>query len=239
MVCWHERTAWRNRCREKHDGDLYFWYGRCRSGKRWFWAAQQHRVHGDGVSDHGWAATDDQALADARAAVIRMTGDNTAFATLHHGLATSALKSINAEKRKERPPSEATDAKPIEYLYGETWDEEMVHSVVAFQVTKKTAKRIYYIRRERIPGDVEIGFVDRQKLEAKGDVYRAGRWWDTDARLYLEPPEREQRQAAPDLAQLKAEMTAAHPDRGGTNEAFIAAHQRYKRALAAQSVATP
>jgi hypothetical protein len=29
------------------------------------------------------------------------------------------------------------------------------------------------------------------------------------------------------LRQLKAEMAAAHPDRGGTSEAFIKARQRY------------
>jgi hypothetical protein len=29
------------------------------------------------------------------------------------------------------------------------------------------------------------------------------------------------------LRQLKAEMAAAHPDHGGTSEAFIAARQRY------------
>ncbi|MCW2904586.1 MAG: hypothetical protein JWO67_6851 [Streptosporangiaceae bacterium] len=232
MICWH---APYDRCSAKHHGEQHFYYGRCRSGQRWFWAVREF----DGEHAHGWASTDDEALDEARAAVVRLAAGRPATAFVQHAHATDALKAINAEKRKTRPASGTSEATAVEYLYGETWDEEMVHSVVAFQVTKKTAKRIYYIRRERIPGDVEIGFVDRQKLEAKGDVYRAGRWWDTDARLYLEPPEREQRQGALDLAQLKAEMTAAHPDRGGTNEAFIAAHQRYKRALAAQSVATP
>jgi hypothetical protein len=34
--------------------------------------------------------------------------------------------------------------------------------------------------------------------------------------------------AKPRLAKLKQEMIAAHPDRGGTSEKFIAAHIRYK-----------
>ena len=38
------------------------------------------------------------------------------------------------------------------------------------------------------------------------------------------------------LRELKAEMAAAHPDRGGTSEAFIKARQRYLRA---KRTATP
>lgn len=33
-----------------------------------------------------------------------------------------------------------------------------------------------------------------------------------------------------ELSRLKAEMADAHPDRGGTTDAFIAAHERYVRA---------
>jgi hypothetical protein len=38
------------------------------------------------------------------------------------------------------------------------------------------------------------------------------------------------------LRQLKAEMAATHPDRGGTGETFIKARQHY---LAAKRIATP
>jgi hypothetical protein len=34
-------------------------------------------------------------------------------------------------------------------------------------------------------------------------------------------------QPLPDIAALKAEMAAAHPDRGGTDAAFIEARKRY------------
>jgi hypothetical protein len=38
------------------------------------------------------------------------------------------------------------------------------------------------------------------------------------------------------LRRLKLEMANAHPDRGGTSEAFIAAHKRYLRAKAAREI---
>jgi hypothetical protein len=41
-----------------------------------------------------------------------------------------------------------------------------------------------------------------------------------------------------DLAQLKAEMAASHPDRGGTSAAFIAARQRYVAARRQQRSAS-
>jgi|GEM_PF-4383793 hypothetical protein len=41
------------------------------------------------------------------------------------------------------------------------------------------------------------------------------------------------------LRQLKAEMAAAHPDRGGTSEAFIKARQRYLGAKRLAGVRRP
>ena len=43
--------------------------------------------------------------------------------------------------------------------------------------------------------------------------------------------ERKRKAAEPELKQLRREMADAHPDRGGTNEQFMAARKRYERAL--------
>jgi len=37
--------------------------------------------------------------------------------------------------------------------------------------------------------------------------------------------------AEPELKKLRREMAARHPDCGGTNEEFMAARERYERAL--------
>ena len=42
---------------------------------------------------------------------------------------------------------------------------------------------------------------------------------------------RQEREPEPELKQLRREMADAHPDRGGTNEEFMAARERYERAL--------
>jgi hypothetical protein len=206
--------------------ELIMW-GRCRSGRRWFWAASLYQ----GEALHGWADSESQAVADAHAAVTRLAEGKSVHVSMLHGHASYRLKELNAARRRERPASGDESAAPVEYLYGVDYGEhtDFKSVVVSFPITKKTAKRIYYVRSHRVPGDVEIGYIDRQELESKGEVWRrSGGWWEDDLCLYAEPPDVElSRPSEPDLAELKAAMAAAHPDRGGTSEAFIAARRRY------------
>ncbi|RYJ29379.1 hypothetical protein CU044_2120 [Streptomyces sp. L-9-10] len=124
----------------------------------------------------------------------------------------------------------STQPAPVEYLYGidSTVDDDSTHyqppRVVKFRIIKKTPKRVYY----EINGWTR--FVDRQRLEADGKVLRlSGGWWEPDLTVYLSEPVIHRPQA-PSLSELKAAMTAAHPDRGGTDDAFTAAFERYERA---------
>lgn len=128
------------------------------------------------------------------------------------------------------------DLLAVEYLYAiqaehHKGDDNRFYvpkTVITFRVTKKTPKRIYYIRSER-RGD--LGYIDRRQIEADGEIWRkSAGWWEPDARLYLTPPVLEVYAPAPDLAQLKAVMRAAHPDMGGSEAAFLEAHERYELA---------
>lgn len=222
------------------DVKLILW-GRCRSGRRWFWTACDTAVHPYGVGEHGWADTEDAAAAAAMEVVTRLCGGRPARITPWHNTAREALKRINAEKRRARPSNGGTDPSSVEHLYGimRGWSEEDIPArVVAFRVTKKTAKRVYYIRRPGWPGeDPVIGSVDRQALEADGHVDNRGvHWAESDSTLYAAPPELTHKPPpAPDvraeLSRLKAEMADSHPDRGGTSAGFSAARRRYKQAL--------
>ncbi|MFD6874509.1 MULTISPECIES: WhiB family transcriptional regulator [unclassified Streptomyces] len=61
--------------------------------------------------------------------------------------------------------------------------------VVAFRVVRKTPLRIFYVRRDD-PDAPQIGSVDRRRIEADGDILRAGsRTWEPDHRLYLARPD--------------------------------------------------
>jgi hypothetical protein len=124
----------------------------------------------------------------------------------------------------------------VEFLYGvrsghyDGNDDWQPPSIVAFRVVRKTARRVYYDANAFNGRDPRVRYVDRQALEAGGEVTRkSGQWFEPDLTVYVEPP-----QTWPpverDLAVLKAEMAAAHPDRGGTDAEFIAARQRYERA---------
>lgn len=138
-----------------------------------------------------------------------------------------------------------TEVSAVEYLYGTRveWPDDgpEIREAVPFRVTRKTAKRVYYVRRRGSVGRETIGFVDREALERDGEVIRkSGHWWEDDFRLFAELDAAEAhvgigRHApkAPDLAQLKQEMAAAHPDRGGTAEEFMAARGKYERAARA------
>lgn len=140
------------------------------------------------------------------------------------------------------------DVLVVEYLYaiqaehfeGDDSRFHVPNQVITFRVTKKTQKRIYYIRRHdghRRPDGTYprtvIGFIDRQEIESAGEVYRrSAGWWEPDFHLYLKPPALEVYAPALDLAALKAAVRAAHPDMGGSHEAFLEAHEKYDRAKA-------
>lgn len=198
--------------------------GRCRSGRRWFWAAKDF----DGEQQQGWAESEEEAQAASERAVEELAAGRRVDVMVRAGVASQALQELNAAARKALP-STATDAVVVEYLYGiDTGGEhnDFRRRIAAFPITKKTPKRIYYSR----DGD-RIGYVNRQKIEESGSAYTAAGWWCADACLHLEPPDlMANMPKRPDVGELKALMAAAHPDRGGTDAEFIAARERYDRA---------
>jgi hypothetical protein len=226
----------------RRDGDCHFWYGRCKSGSRWFWCArgwvQGHSFmfDADAFKAHGYAATEAEALTAGTAAIKRFSVGRRAIGSFQHGTASYALKQINKAKQTARlaaHPSSAKGSKAVEYLYSRWGGDE-------FRITKKTAKRIYYVKEES-------GFSPQIGIAARHRV--ANDWPPTWRHLY-ELEDRVGRRNAPefflkpcppgfhdnepppiiDLHQLKAEMAAAHPDRGGSSAAFIEARRRYLEA---------
>lgn len=239
-LCWHEAgTDWRHVCPGR-DGAYVVW-GRCRAGRRWFWAVLALGTNEDDRDADGWADTEDQANADARAAVVELAAERPTVAHVRHGHARHRLKEINAERRRARPSKGSTDPGAVEYLYGiYHGGEGSEAAVVRFQITKKTPKRIYYVRhRYSADDDPAIGFVSRESIETTGEAYNhgAGGWWAADFHLYAEPPEIGSPPVASadveaELKQLRREMGDAHPDRGGTSAGFMDARRRYKQAVA-------
>ncbi|MFJ4637635.1 hypothetical protein ACIP69_18675 [Streptomyces hygroscopicus] len=115
-------------------------------------------------------------------------------------------------------------------LWDANWDDGPLGNwqILRHEITRKTAKRIYFTFGNR---GRRSGFVDRQRIEAEGELfYRpAGRT------LYLAEPDIPRQPKPPSLPELKRAMAEAHPDRGGSNEAFIAARRRYEQARLAAS----
>jgi hypothetical protein len=122
---------------------------------------------------------------------------------------------------------------PAEYLYelwDANWDDGPLgnYQVLAHPITKKTGKRIYFTYST---GGHRAGYVDRQKIEADGEIYHGY----TRRRLHLDKPEIPDCPKPPSLPELRKAMADAHPDRGGSDEAFIAARRRYETAKARTS----
>ena len=119
-VCFHERRHGfysQSYCRDNHDGHLYIGYGRCNSGRRWFWTAylwSQRRPGGSGFYDpeylFGWEDTEQQAMQAARDAVIKLANGDKALAEYRARIATEKLKELNAAKRAARVASWGTHA---------------------------------------------------------------------------------------------------------------------------------
>lgn len=121
-------------------------------------------------------------------------------------------------------PTPATAA-PTDYLYelwDANWDDGPLgnYQVHRHEITRKTAKRIYFNLRGR------TAFVDRQQIEADGETF----YRPHSRTLYLAEPEIPGRPKPPSLPELRKEMADAHPDRGGTDAEFIAARKRYEQA---------
>lgn len=115
-----------------------------------------------------------------------------------------------------------------EYLYelwDTNWDDGPLgnYRVLRHPITKKTAKRIYFTR-----GGARTAFIDRQQIEATGEIF----YRPIARTLYLREPEIPGRPKSPSLTELRQVMADAHPDRGGSDEAFIAARARYEAARA-------
>jgi hypothetical protein len=261
------------RCRDSHDNHVTFSWGRCKSGKRWFWHVHRwapSKDAWDGSKWHGYESTEADAVQVAFDKIkAEASGKPVSLHTLH-GWAQEELKRINRSKRKERlaaNPSPANAGAAVEYLYAGDWSDRYSDAyygppewyVWRFRITKKTKERIFYIRKgERIdPGaakyaqysgirdldEEQIAYVDRGAMEASGEegLYTR-KWYSDDWHLFLAPPPKPTFKPgdnvdAETLRKLRAQMVAAHPDRGGTNEAFRAARQRYvelRRRLEAQ-----
>jgi len=152
--------------------DMLISYGRCRSGKRWFWCAAYYGRLAPETERHGWEPTEDQAVTAARAAVAEIAAGRPAHVTTAAKYAAGALKRVNAGKRRARPPSPDRDTRPVEYLYA-PWSYTSDYGtrstgIDEIPIVKKTPKRIYYDNTDRWDKDdgiVTLGFIDREEFE--------------------------------------------------------------------------
>jgi hypothetical protein len=242
-ICWNFRNKgdraweWTHRktcpvCTKKHGERDLICLGRCRSGRRWFWrtvnftrSCREPDLESE-TAEQGFVDSEEQAWTDMLAAAVRLAEGRPASVVVTQDTASHGLKKLNKAKRAARPPPDTEDARLVEYLYGR-WGGK-------HRILKRTKTRVYYNQIEEnnweASHEPRVGFIERAQLELPDDVEH---WHDHKGRerhryLFLRPPPPpEWHPEAPDLRELKAAMAAAHPDRGGSNGAFIEARKRY------------
>lgn len=234
-ICWNFRTKGdgflcrhTGNCPAHHaEKRTLALFGCCRSGSRWFWAA----TFNSEKRAFGWENTDQDAMAAAVGAVRDFSDGLPIIAHLRQDVARDRLKEFNKQRRATRSASNSKESRPVEYLYNWRGDQ--------FRIIKKTKQRVYY-NKSRLNeesafayldyDDDAIGFIPRSRIKADCDFY------NPDYRaLYLNKPQgRRPAQELPDLKKLKRAMADAHPDRGGSGAAFIAARENYLAALRAR-----
>jgi hypothetical protein len=206
-ICWQFRNKGDDRwCKcpacsaQRPECNLAF-FGRCRSGRRWFWMARDWpRTIGTedclDVCEYGWADTEDAAMAAAMAAVREFQAPGSLMmACLKHDYASRKLKELNEASRRARPAPDTSEAHAVEYLYarGHCWGdgpcgcEELTgtarwnYHLQKFQILKKTKQRIFYSRKP-LPFEEEdnssinmtdygTAFIDRQTIEQEGKIW--------------------------------------------------------------------
>jgi hypothetical protein len=227
-------------------------YSRCKLGPaRWFWCAWA-TYPGDfdeylNPTASGYAPTADAADAAARGAV---PGDPITYPT--KAAAEIHRMRVHAGARRQRP-STATDATALMLVYRHGYCDQggcpdCMHST-PHRVVRMTPRWLYVERDlyrgpefRRHDGPVTCYRIDRVVLERDGEV------WSQAARdcFYLRPHDRPARPAPPCLAALGLTLAAtegdvrrafrrqartAHPDAGGTADAFRDLRTCYEEAL--------
>ena len=93
-------------------------------------------------------------------------------------------------------------------LWDANWDDGPLGNwkILAHPITRKTARRIYFTR-----GGHRAGFVDRQRIEADGEVF----YRPIARTLYLASPETSTRPAKPSLPELRKAMADADQSPAG------------------------
>jgi hypothetical protein len=110
-ICVHDYSD-KSKDYYSHKHDRHFSYGRCKSGRRWFWAVCDYK--NDFTPTYGWEDTEQAAIEAARAEVVRLAEGCDASASIVHGTASRHLKEVNTKKRAARPPSSAKGSRPVE-----------------------------------------------------------------------------------------------------------------------------
>lgn len=169
----------------------YVGYGRCKSGKRWFWVAEAWNY--DGITcecgepgcpgfphEHGWEGTEEQAVRAMSEAVARLGGEfrtrgcYPGNAPGRAGQAANALKRINAARKAARPAKgEETRGAPVEYLYAPNFHYDDMDGqrrwVSEIPVAKKTPRRIYFDNSgsyDRFEGTHTLAYFSREEFES-------------------------------------------------------------------------
>lgn len=237
---------------ELRSGDIIYW-GFCRSGKRYLWVVENHSTH---MGEYGYVpivehrsiisiTSRDEAELKARESIERITTLPLPQVFAKQSVAQNHLRRLNAEKRRQRPPKTGTqESSTTQYLYAVILesDRDRVHAIRAkYRVVKITRKSIFYDKQNLLHNgyarhydDIRCGYVRKIDLDQR-HYWRSRVWTMRDPATYGQRRTANTKQDLENLLKeikgLKEARKKAHPDKGGTAEAFVKANDAYEAAM--------
>lgn len=186
--CWCETVPY-HWCGGDHDEHAKFTWGRCKSGKRWFWSVCAWPETRDGLDKkwptwHGWTDTEETAKQVACDKVKEIAGDRRVSLHTQHHFASSTLREVSQDKRRERWKANPPKASGVsnhgtlwaynsrsEYEERWRWEE---HRII------KVTKKYVWVESWRHREDDSLIRIDRETLERDGSAYGGPRGWSRE-----------------------------------------------------------
>jgi DnaJ domain len=228
------------------------YYARCScSTRKWFWIAklEEELFTGGDPFAFGCAPTSEEAEQQALEACKGKAPDSKCIKLQNYF--ASSFKRCLVAKEKSMIESASSTAVPQEFLFVDRYGDSGPDYSSPYLILKKTKKRVYVLREQSSHrcGDwrdyacQRTVVLDRSKLERDGEAYcRPMR-----EVFYTRPMEERRRKYVPECGTLlgltppwnvdqvkdafRKRALEAHPDRGGSAEAFKALWAAYSTAL--------
>lgn len=211
--------------------------------RRYLWVVENHSTFN---GEYGFTHSLSQAMEEINSAKQRLSTRSYPQVYQATKYATNLLRKLNREKRRRRPPKTGTSQTGVtEYIYRIRLDQQgtkVLQIYGKYRITRFTRRSIFYDKQNLLRSnniqhddDMRFGRVYKDDLDCLPQEYwtfHHSTWTLKDPDTWGVTVEKVKKadleKAVKELRNLRMAAAKAHPDAGGTAEAFIAADRLFK-----------